>query len=132
MPPTPATSGLPAKRIVDLEAPVVSLPSAGAPLTRLWGRLAGASSQQNWTSRRGDASTCLATTQGRIAHLHLIEREHRRWQQVLGFGCIASPAGTSQAPTRASGGLADQHGDDSEAYSAAKADFIEAVLLESD
>ncbi|MDP8932292.1 MAG: GrpB family protein [Actinomycetota bacterium] len=127
-----AIPGLAAKSIVDLAAPVVSLASAGAADATLgeagWRLIAPELDQRPW--RR---FYVLANDARRVAHLHLIEREHPRWEQILAFrDVLRARPDLAGAYAELKRRLADQQGDDREAYSAAKADFIEAVLLEVD
>ncbi|MDP8929600.1 MAG: GrpB family protein, partial [Actinomycetota bacterium] len=79
-----AIPGLAAKPIVDLAAPVASLSSAGAAHATLgeagWYLVPPALDQRPWR-----CFYVLPDDVRRIAHLHLVEREHPRWQQALAF-----------------------------------------------
>jgi GrpB-like predicted nucleotidyltransferase (UPF0157 family) len=67
----------------------------------------------------------------RAAHLHLMRRESPRWGEQLAFrdALRADPA-LRHRYAALKEALATQHSADREAYSAAKSDFVRAVLAE--
>lgn len=71
----------------------------------------------------------LAEGSRRRAHLHLVERDHRRWQDALTFrDALSAQPETAAAYAALKRELARRYPDDREAYSAAKTAFVEKVL----
>jgi GrpB-like predicted nucleotidyltransferase (UPF0157 family) len=69
----------------------------------------------------------------RIAHLHVITSGHARWAEQIAFrDALRSDAQLARRYADLKGTLAAQHGDDREAYTAAKAAFIAAALRGSE
>lgn len=123
-----AVPGLPAKPIVDLMAPVESLPTLEAADATLasaqWRLVPPQLDQRPW--RR---FYVLPDGSRRVAHLHLVERDHGRWQQVLDFrDALRTRPQLKNAYAELKRRLAQQHRDDREAYTAGKADFIQRAL----
>lgn len=123
-----AVPGLPAKPIVDLLAPIVSVFESEAADRTLrdagWQLVPAELDQRSW--RR---FYILPEAARRIAHLHLLERQHIRWQQTLAFrDALRGQPVLVEAYAALKRDLARQHRDDREAYTAAKTEFIERVL----
>lgn len=119
--------GLAAKPIIDLQAPVADLDDPGP--------LAAALQPYGWhyvdpdLDRRPWRRFFVKVTEGRrSAHLHAMTPGSPRWRQQLAFrdALRANPILVARyaALKRA---LASKHADDREAYSTAKADFVESV-----
>lgn len=123
-----AVPGLPAKPIVDLMAPVEPLPALEATDATLasakWRLVPPELDLRPW--RR---FYVLPDGSKRVAHLHLVERQHARWQQVLAFrDALQTRPDLKKAYAELKRRLAQQHRNDREAYTAGKADFIQGVL----
>jgi GrpB-like predicted nucleotidyltransferase (UPF0157 family) len=124
--------GLPAKPIVDLMAPVgdlASLDGADAVLERAgWSLvppdLDGRSWRRLYVLPEGDR---------RLAHLHLVEPTHTRWQEALRFrDALREDAALAEQYARIKRQAAQDHRDDREAYTEAKGAFVERVLQRQD
>ncbi len=120
--------GLAAKPIIDLQAPVTDLadpqPLVAALQQHGWHYVDPDLDQRPW--RR----FFVKVTEGRrSAHLHVMTLDSPRWRQQLIFRDTlrANPILVAEyaALKRA---LASEYARDREAYSAAKADFVESVL----
>lgn len=123
-----AIPGLPAKPIIDLQAAVAHLDASDS--------MAAVLSKHDWhyvtpdLDRRPWRRFFVKINEGhRSAHLHIMTTDSARWHQQIAFrdALRADPSTTANyaALKRA---LAAEHGDDREAYSAAKYSFIQAVL----
>jgi GrpB-like predicted nucleotidyltransferase (UPF0157 family) len=65
----------------------------------------------------------------RLAHLHLIEAGHPRWAEQLEFrDALRRDPDLARSYEQWNQDAAERHSDDREAYTHAKAEFIEAVL----
>jgi GrpB-like predicted nucleotidyltransferase (UPF0157 family) len=126
-----AIPNLPAKPIIDLQAPVADLadarPIAAALGPNDWHYVDPDIDQRPW--RRFFVKVAGSR---RIAHLHLMVLDSPRWYQQIAFrdALRADPTLTADyaALKRV---LAIRHSDNREAYSAAKSDFIRKVLTRS-
>lgn len=123
-----AVPGLAAKPIVDLMAPVVSVSESSAADGPLhaggWHLVPPELDQRPW--RR---FYVLPQDSTRIAHLHLVERDSDRWWRTLAFrDALRAQPQRADAYAELKRALAREHRDDREAYTAAKAEFIERVL----
>jgi GrpB-like predicted nucleotidyltransferase (UPF0157 family) len=123
-----AIPDLPAKPIIDLQAPVADLsdsdPIAAALAPHDWHFVDPELDQRPW--RR----FFVKVTDGRrSAHLHVMTRDNPRWHQQIAFrdALRVDPNLTADyaALKRV---LAAEFSDDREAYTAAKSDFIRTVL----
>jgi GrpB-like predicted nucleotidyltransferase (UPF0157 family) len=126
-----AVLGLAAKPVLDLMAPMRSLAdSADADAT-----LAGAGWKlvpPELDRRPWRRMYVLPDGSRRAAHLHLIEPAHPRWREALAFrdelrrrpDLVAAYAGVKRAAAHA-------HGDDREAYTAAKSAFVRRVIRDA-
>jgi GrpB-like predicted nucleotidyltransferase (UPF0157 family) len=126
-----AVPGLAAKPIVDLMA---SVREPDAMVTQAGGRLAAGGwcyvppelDQRPWRRFfvRPDASG-----QRRVAHLHVIASGHPRWLEQIAFrDALASDDELARRYEVLKRKLAEQHNDDREAYTDAKAEFVAAAL----
>lgn len=123
-----AIPDLPAKPIIDLQAPVADLrdpdPIAAALAPTYWHYVEPDLDQRPW--RRFFVKV---TGGRRSAHLHVMTPDSPRWQQQIVFrdALRANPILTADyaALKRV---LAAKHSDDREAYTAAKSEFIRTVL----
>ncbi|ART67335.1 hypothetical protein BTO20_00840 [Mycobacterium dioxanotrophicus] len=123
-----AIPGLPAKPIIDLQAAVAHLDASDS--------MAAVLSKHDWhyvtpdLDRRPWRRFFVKVNEGhRSAHLHIMTTDSARWHQQIAFrdALRADPSTTANyAALKRS--LAAEHGDDREAYSAAKYSFIQAVL----
>jgi GrpB-like predicted nucleotidyltransferase (UPF0157 family) len=123
-----AVPGLAAKPILDLQAAVEDVSGAG--------RIAAALTPDGWhlvppelDGRQGRLLFVKVVAGRRAAHLHLTtaedpSRQHRR---TFRDALRADPA-LAQTYADLKRFLAGQHADDREAYTAAKSDFIDAVV----
>ncbi|MDA8332554.1 MAG: GrpB family protein [Candidatus Dormibacteraeota bacterium] len=122
-----AVPGLPAKPIIDLQAAVVSLdcaPAAADSLGEGWHLVPPDLDARPW--RR---FLVHVVDDVRIAHLHLLTPDSRRWAEQRAFRDIlrADPL-LLQRYAELKLDLARRHAHDREAYSAAKAEFITSTL----
>lgn len=123
-----AVPGLPAKPVIDLQAPVRDLVVASAVALRLaphgWHYVAPELDLREY--RRFFVKVA---DDHRVAHLHLMHADHPRWTEQITFrdALLAAPGLAAQY-----GALKEElvrvHATDREAYTAAKTDFIRAVL----
>lgn len=125
-----AVPGLPAKPVLDLQAAVTDLACAPEVADVLapggWNYVPPELDERAW--RR----FFVQVVQGRrTAHLHLMPRDSTRWAEQLRFrdALRADPALRHRYATLKEE-LANQYSTDREAYSAAKSDFVRAVLAE--
>ncbi|HEX9766299.1 MAG TPA: GrpB family protein [Nitriliruptorales bacterium] len=123
-----AVPGLAAKPVVDLLAPVVSLvdaPGADDVLSEAgWQLVPPELDRRPW--RR---SYVLADDDRRLAHLHLVEREHARWRETLLFrDRLRRHPELAQEYARVKRFAARAHADDREAYTEAKSAFVQDVV----
>jgi GrpB-like predicted nucleotidyltransferase (UPF0157 family) len=73
-----------------------------------------------------------ASGQHRIAHLHVIRAGHPRWAEQITFrDALRADDRLAQSYADLKRRLAEQHEDDREAYSAAKAGFVAEVLRDA-
>ncbi len=123
-----AIPGLPAKPIVDLMAPVRHLaetPAADSPLSVAgWELVPPALDERPWrrfyVQPEGDR---------RVAHLHLVERGHARWREVVTFrDALLVDAALAAEYAAIKREAAVRFGEDREAYTAAKSSFIQRVV----
>ena len=123
-----AVPGLAAKPIIDVQASVFHLESAG--------RIAGVLAPAGWhlvppelDARPWRRFLFQVVDEHRAAHLHLLPAGSARWSEQLAFrdALRADPALVDRyAELKRT--LAAAHADDREAYTAGKADFIRCVL----
>lgn len=123
-----AVPGLAAKPILDFLAQVTDLdraPEVAAALAGAgWHFVPVELDQRPW-----ERFFVRVVDDRRVAHLHLLDVDAPRWHDVLAFrdALRADPALVrSYAALKAD--LAARHGDDREAYTRAKADFVRAIL----
>jgi len=125
-----AMPGLPAKPILDLQAAVTDLtcaPDIAAVLAPAgWHYVPPELDRRPW--RRFFVQV---TDEQRSAHLHLMTPDSSRWSEQIAFrdALRADPALVRRYATLKQV-LAAEHVDDREAYTAAKVDFVRAVLAE--
>lgn len=123
-----AVPGLPAKPILDLQVAVADLAHASQFSAVLapdgWHRVPPKLDARAW--RR----FFVRVVDGRRdAHLHVMTQASARWAEQLTFrDALRSDTRLAQSYAELKITLATQHADDREAYSAAKTDFIRAVL----
>jgi GrpB-like predicted nucleotidyltransferase (UPF0157 family) len=123
-----AVWGLPAKPILDLQAAVADVECA--PL------IAAALGATGWwyvppeLDRRPWRRFFVQVVDGRrAAHLHVMTLECPRWKEQLAFrDALRADPKLVERYAVLKRTLSAQHDDDREAYSAAKADFVRAVL----
>jgi GrpB-like predicted nucleotidyltransferase (UPF0157 family) len=126
-----AIPDLPAKPIIDLQAPVSDLsgpnPIAAVLAPHDWHYIDPALDQRPW--RRFFVKVIHGR---RHAHLHLMTPDSPHWQQQIAFRDALRSDPTLTADYAAlKRVLAAKHTDDREAYTAAKSDFIRTVLERS-
>lgn len=123
-----AIPGLPAKPIVDLMAPVTRLAETPEADRRLmdggWElvppKLDGRPWRRFYVLPEGDH---------RSAHLHLVERGHPRWREVVAFrDALLADASLAARYAAIKREAADRFGDDREAYTRAKSAFVQRVV----
>jgi GrpB-like predicted nucleotidyltransferase (UPF0157 family) len=123
-----AVPGLPAKPIIDLQAPVVTLDVADeiVPLVAPHGWQYVPPELDRRPHRRFFVRV---SDDRRVAHLHVMTADSERWHQQLAFrdALRAEPA-LVRAYARLKAELADRHHDDREAYTAGKQRFVQEVL----
>jgi len=123
-----AVPGLAAKPVLDLQAVVADLGCAPA--------MAEALARNGWhlvpveLDARPWRRFLVQVNDGqRVAHLHLLEPDGRRWHEQLAFrDALRQNPGLVKQYAALKAQLADEHADDREAYTAAKTGFIRAVL----
>lgn len=120
--------GLPAKPIIDLMAGVRALNDADAAAKVLapsgWSYVPPELDQRPW-----HRLFVLVENDRRAAHLHLVEAGHPRLRDVLVFrDRLRSQPGLAAEYARLKRRLARQYGHDREAYTAAKAAFVQRVI----
>jgi len=123
-----AVPGLPAKPILDLQAAVADLACASRVAATLapagWQYVPPELDARPW--RRFFAQIADGH---RIAHLHLMTRSSPRWsEQVVFRDALRADPALAQRYTTLKQSLATRYADDREAYTAAKGNFIRAVL----
>lgn len=123
-----AVPGLAAKPIIDLQAAVTDLDEAEAMATVLgphdWQYVPPHLDQRPW--RR---FFVMVAGGQRIAHLHIMTAGAPRWHQQIAFrDALRADSSVAARYAELKHALVAQHGDDREAYSAAKSSFIQAVL----
>lgn len=123
-----AVPGLPAKPIVDLLAPVRSLAAAEAADELLvaggWHLVPPELDQRPW--RR---MYVLPDGDERVAHLHLVEADHERVRDTLMFrDQLRQRRDLASKYARLKFAAAEEHRDDREAYTSAKAAFVREVV----
>lgn len=119
--------GLPAKPVVDMLAPVRSLPEAQASIGKL--------EADGWLFWPDDPCRhyrlwfLRPRPDARTHHLHVIESDDPQAQALLAFrDILRADASLSRDYAQLKKHLAHQHGDSRNAYSNAKSDFVEGVL----
>lgn len=123
-----AVPGLAAKPILDLQAAVADLRCAP--------RIASSLAPANWHYVAPDLDDrpwrrfFVKVIDGhRVAHLHLMTRDNSRWDEQLAFrDGLRADRKLVESYAALKRTLAAQHAEDREAYTAAKTDFILAVL----
>jgi GrpB-like predicted nucleotidyltransferase (UPF0157 family) len=123
-----AVPGLAAKPVIDLMAPVRSLAEgeqADGVLAEVgWSLVPPELDRRPW--RR---MYVLAEDGRRVAHLHLVEADHPRWQETLGFREeLRQRPELAARYERVKRLAARAHEGDREAYTDAKANFVRSVL----
>lgn len=126
-----AIPGLPAKPIIDLQAPVADLcdsdPIAAALAPHDWHYVDPDLDQRPW--RRFFIKV---TDERRSAHLHVMTPDSRRWNQQIAFrDALRADTALTADYTTLKRALAAKYTDNREAYTAAKNDFIRTVLERS-
>jgi GrpB-like predicted nucleotidyltransferase (UPF0157 family) len=123
-----AVPGLPAKPILDLQAAVADLACA----SRVAATLAPAGWQYvppELDARPWRRFFVQIADGHRIAHLHLMTRSSPRWdEQVVFRDALRADPALAQRYATLKRSLAARYADDREAYTAAKGNFIRAVL----
>jgi GrpB-like predicted nucleotidyltransferase (UPF0157 family) len=126
-----AVPGLPAKPIIDLAASVTDpdevVSRAGSLLAAEgWRYVPPELDQRPW--RRFFVKPD-ATGQHRVAHLHVIAAGHPRWaEQIVFRDRLRADAQLADAYAALKRRLSAQYEDDREAYSHAKAEFVDQAL----
>jgi GrpB-like predicted nucleotidyltransferase (UPF0157 family) len=123
-----AVTGLAAKPVIDLMAPVASLAAAADAEEEL--------AEAGWhlvppelDSRPWRRMYVLPESDRRVAHLHLVERRHPQWRDTLRFRDeLRERPDLAQAYSRVKVRAAEAHGHDREAYTEAKSTFVDRVL----
>lgn len=123
-----AVPGLAAKPILDMQAAVADLRSAPRIASRLapgnWHYVAPDLDGRHW--RRFFVKVIDGH---RVAHLHVMTRDNARWDEQLAFrDLLRADRKLLESYAALKTILAAQYAEDREAYSAAKTDFILAVL----
>ncbi len=126
-----AVPGLAAKPIIDLQAAVADLRVAPriaeALLPHEWHYVAPDLDQRPW--RRFFVKVSDAR---RVAHLHVMTRGTERWEEQLAFrDALRAGPNLVEAYAALKRRLAAEHTTDREGYTAAKSQFIRAVLAQS-
>jgi GrpB-like predicted nucleotidyltransferase (UPF0157 family) len=125
-----AVPGLAAKPILDLQAAVADLDCAAAVAEALgsgWHLVPPDLDARPW--RR---FLVQVVDDVRAAHLHLLTADSKRWTEQLGFrDALRRDPGLMQRYAALKQALATEHAQDREAYTAAKTDFVSAVLRRS-
>lgn len=126
-----AVPGLAAKPVIDLMAPVGSLIDAADAddvLTEAgWHLVPPELDERPW--RR---MYVLPNGDRRVAHLHLLESEHPRWGEALLFrDRLRQDRQLAQRYAHVKRLAARANPDDREAYTKAKSDFVEEVVVQS-
>jgi GrpB-like predicted nucleotidyltransferase (UPF0157 family) len=121
-----AVPGLPAKPIIDIMAPVVSLAASRDAIQAAAGlqyvHAAYQADRMHWFCKPGP--------QHRTHHLHLVPLNSPLWRERLAFrDALRANAALRDAYAGLKQRLAAAHPTDREAYTDAKTAFIEAVLL---
>lgn len=123
-----AIPGLPAKPIIDLQAPVAHLDASDS--------IAAVLTQHNWhyvspeLDQRPWRRFFVKVDGGRrIAHLHIMTADSPRWHEQIAFrDALRADSSAASEYGELKRTLAARHTDDREAYSAAKETFIKTVL----
>jgi GrpB-like predicted nucleotidyltransferase (UPF0157 family) len=122
-----AVPGLAAKPILDLQAAVADLdcaPTVAQALGSGWHLVPPELDARPW--RR---FLVQVADDERVAHLHLLTADNPRWAEQLAFrDALRGDPGLRQRYAELKQELAAQHGQDREAYTAAKSGFVRAVL----
>lgn len=127
-----AVPGLPAKPVIDLQAAVHDLDDVEMVAAVLgphgWHYVAPHLDQRPW--RRFFVKVA---DERRIAHLHVMTGDTPRWRQQIAFrDALRANLTTASDYAALKHALAKRHNDDREAYSAAKEEFVNAVLDRGD
>jgi GrpB-like predicted nucleotidyltransferase (UPF0157 family) len=126
-----AIPDLPAKPIIDLQAPVADLRNSDS--------VAAALASHDWHYVDPDLDKrpwrrffIKVTDERRIAHLHVMTPDSPRWNQQIAFrdALRAAPNLAADYATLKRA-LAAKHTDNREAYTSAKSDFIRTILERS-
>lgn len=126
-----AVPGLAAKPILDLMASVAAAPAAAGAAAGLlaatgWHFVPPELDGRPW--RRFFVKPD-ATGRRRFAHLHIVSAGHHRWADQLAFrDLLRRDHALAERYERLKIDLARRHGDDREAYTRAKTEFIDQAL----
>jgi GrpB-like predicted nucleotidyltransferase (UPF0157 family) len=126
-----AIPGLLAKPIIDLQAPVTDLRDSESIASTLaphgWHYVDPALDQRPW--RR----FFVKVTDGRrSAHLHVMKPDAPRWNQQIAFrDALRSDRSLAADYAALKRTLSSEHANDRGAYTAAKGDFIRAIIARS-
>jgi GrpB-like predicted nucleotidyltransferase (UPF0157 family) len=120
-----AVPGLPAKPVIDIMGAVRDLPSSKPTIEALrplnYCYFAYKADLMHWF--------CKPSPFNRTHHLHLVPFESQVWRERLAFrDCLRSDATTRRAYRQLKLKLAAEFGNDREAYTEAKSEFIQAVV----
>lgn len=120
--------GLAAKPIIDLQAPVAEL-TALQPLATVLAQHDCFYVDPEVDKRPWRRFFVRVSDGKRCAHLHVLNPDHPRWTQQLVFrDALRSDSNLADEYAELKQRLAAEHAGDREAYSAAKADFVSAVI----
>lgn len=123
-----AIPGMPAKPIIDILAAVQSL----AVVDDLYEPLlsGGYTTSREFNATLNDRRWFMRVTRGaRSHHLHIVESGSAQWRLRLGFrDALRRNAVLAQQYSELKLGLAQEHRNDREAYTAAKAEFVASVV----
>ncbi|HOB94684.1 MAG TPA: GrpB family protein [Aquabacterium sp.] len=123
-----AVPGLPAKPVIDIMAPVVSLDASRAAIA------AAASLQYAYVAYQADRMHwfCKPGPVNRTHHLHLVPVGSALWRERLAFrDALRADTALRDAYADLKRRLAAAHPQDREAYTDAKGPFVAAVLAAS-
>jgi GrpB-like predicted nucleotidyltransferase (UPF0157 family) len=123
-----AVPGLAAKPVIDMLGGVASMGVADELLNPLC--RAGYDTSKEFNATLKDQRWLMRHKNGkRTHHLHLVVHGDREWQRMLAFrDALRADQGLAARYEKLKRNLAEQHGDNREAYTAAKADFIKSVV----
>lgn len=124
-----AVPGLPAKPIIDIMAAVDSLDGVDALIERLCD--SGYATSMEFNAALTDRKWLMRWHEGhRTHHLHIVVTGSAPWNDRLDFrDALRSEPATARRYARLKSELAAKHRGDREAYTDAKAAFVQTVLL---